>query len=130
VLDYDHHCPWLGTCIGRNNYAYFFGFIISLLVHLVLTLVSTVLVLVNHSRVGFLALMQTYPLSIPTCAACLLFLLFLTVLVAIHIFLLQDGQTTSEYCKNTWSTTSGNPFAKSNWCKNLWKRVVGLRPKL
>ena len=30
VSEFDHHCVWLGTCIGRNNYKLFFAFVISL----------------------------------------------------------------------------------------------------
>ena len=29
VENFDHHCPWLGNCIGKNNYFYFFIFLIS-----------------------------------------------------------------------------------------------------
>jgi palmitoyltransferase ZDHHC9/14/18 len=27
VLGFDHHCVWLGTCIGKRNYSVFFAFI-------------------------------------------------------------------------------------------------------
>jgi palmitoyltransferase ZDHHC9/14/18 len=36
----DHHCPWLGTCIGRQNYKYFKLFIINLTLALCWGLIS------------------------------------------------------------------------------------------
>ena len=31
VEGYDHHCPWTGKCIGKNNLKYFYTFLISIL---------------------------------------------------------------------------------------------------
>ncbi len=28
VENFDHHCPWLGNCIGKNNYGYFLIFLV------------------------------------------------------------------------------------------------------
>lgn len=39
IEEFDHHCPWIGKCVGRDNILFFHCFVISSL----LTLVSFII---------------------------------------------------------------------------------------
>ena len=45
VEDYDHHCPWMGKCIGSGNVVPFYFFLLSLCLLLFATFLSASLIL-------------------------------------------------------------------------------------
>lgn len=120
---FDHHCPWLGNCIGKRNYWLFFSFITttgSLNVSVLATAVSQLAVVTGdlkdqEGRGGgdaFVESMSREPLAVALAVYAAAIVWFTVGLCMYHTYLICTNQTTYEQIKGVYSTGTNpqNPF--------------------
>jgi len=92
VSRFDHHCPWLGLCVAKNNYGFFMGFILSTWLFGLLVLVQSIIaitVLKIGEDTGFFVI--NILLLLYALAASIL----VGILVVLHIYLTTNNLTTN-----------------------------------
>lgn len=108
---FDHHCPWLGQCVGRRNYRYFFVFVtfITLSCFFVAGTSIALLVLVSKDDSNdFEEAIRLHPASMYCFLICAIFGLITGRLLSFHLYLLTVGLTTNEELCGTYG--DGHPF--------------------
>ncbi|ORM41126.1 Palmitoyltransferase ZDHHC9 [Babesia sp. Xinjiang] len=111
VLRYDHHCPYVGNCIGFNNYRKFSLFVVTCCLYYFLIFASGI-----YHFIGFFPELWLSFEAHPATSACtvisivisLLVLWLVTGLCCFHVVVVVKGQSTYDRIKGNYP--GFNPF--------------------
>lgn len=139
VLDFDHHCPWIGNCIGRHNYRRFLVFLYACVFLSLWTLYTCVWILVlkvdersisggTDSNWSLLNdVLRSDPSPIILAIYTLIAVCFVVGLYGFHMYLVVVGMTTNEHLKGGFP--HGSPYTRG-WFWNCVRMHTSLDPEI